>query len=160
MLKTNLIKFNAETGATGFAPNWMNKYEVGSVPTADGEPQLFELAAGIQTVEPSTEEETETFAYYGDKGGSNIDVTSVTSAYAFKGHRRYQDDAAQEFIRERLSKSGDGRLIYFRHTEPDGRVREGKATLTGIVHTGGDANMRGNFECTISFNGLPSDKKA
>ncbi|MCB5953542.1 phage tail tube protein [Enterococcus sp. BWB1-3] len=160
MIKQTFMKLAPETGATGFAPNWMNKYEVGPIPTGDTEPQLFELAAGIQTVEPTTEEETETYAYYGDKGGSNIDVTSVTSAYAFKGHRRYKDDPAQDFVRDCLSKSGDGRLIYFRHTEPDGRIREGKSTLTGIIHTGGDANMRGNFECTISFNGLPKDTKA
>lgn len=145
---------------TGFAPNWMNKYEIGAIPEGSTEPTLFELAAGIQTVDPTNEEETESYSYYADKGGTNTDVTSVTSAYAFTGHRKYKDDPAQEFVRDRLTKTGNDRLVYFRHTEPDGRIREGEATLSGIVHTGGDANTRGNFECTVSFNGLPEDKES
>lgn len=147
--------------ATGFAPNWMNKYEIGEA-TADGaEPtELFELADGIQEVSPSQDEQSETYEYYGDRGGSNTDITRVTGVYAFTGHRKYATDPAQEFVRDRLGKSGQDRIVFFKHTEPDGRVMSGNATLSGIVHTGGSANSRGNFECQITFNGVPNDTKA
>lgn len=148
--------------ATGFTPNWMNKYEIGEA-TADNttEPtELFELADGIQEVSPSQDEQSETYEYYGDKGGSNTDITRVTGVYAFTGHRKYATDPAQEFVRDRLGKSGQDRIVFFKHTEPDGRVMSGNATLSGIVHTGGSANSRGNFECQITFNGVPNDTKA
>ncbi len=81
-------------------------------------------------------------------------------SYAFKGHHRYADSDAQSFIRERLAKTGQDRVVYFKHTEPDGRILSGNATLSGIVHGGGDAGERGNFEATITFNGLPDDSKS
>ena len=160
VLKMDIQMF-AETFATDYAPNWMNKYEIGEA-TADNATaptKLFELAAGIQEVTPSQDEGSETYEYYGDKGGSNTDITRVTNVYAFSGHRKYATDEAQEFIRERLNKSGKDRVIFFKHTEPDGRVTQGNATLSGIVHTGGNANNRGNFECQIQFNGVPKDSK-
>ena len=69
-------------------------------------------------------------------------------------------DDAQAFIRARLNKSGQDRIVFFRHTEPDGKVTQGNATLKGIVHTGGGANNRGNFECQITFNGVPHETTA
>jgi len=83
----------------------------------------------------------------------------VTGVYAFTGHRKYATDAAQEFVRDRLNKAGQDRIVFFRHTEPDGRVIQGNATLSGIVHTGGGPNNRGNFEMQVSFNGVPEDTK-
>lgn len=161
ILKLNLQHF----AVTGFAPNWMNKYEIGEKGEvgSDGKitppAELLELAAGIQTVDPSNDEDTEDYSYYGDRGGKQTEVTGLSSAYAFTGHRLYADDPAQEFVRDRLTKTGQDRVVYFKHTEPDGRVRAGNATLSGIVHTGGDANTRGNFEATMTFIGLPSDEK-
>ncbi|WP_420920945.1 hypothetical protein [Enterococcus casseliflavus] len=31
--------------------------------------------------------------------------------------------------------------------------------MSGIVHTGGGPNNRGNFEMQVSFNGVPEDTK-
>ena len=120
---------------------------------------VHELADGIQEATPSQDESSETYEYYGDKGGSNTDITRVTGVYAFTGHRKYATDAAQEFVRDRLNKAGQDRIVFFRHTEPDGRVIQGNATLSGIVHTGGGPNNRGNFEMQVSFNGVPEDTK-
>ena len=155
----NMRMFAPETGYTGFAPNWMNKYEIGES-TADNKTApttMLELAEGIQEVSPSQEETTEKFEYYGDKGGSQEDVVSISGTFAFTGHRMYAADDAQAFIRARLNKSGQDRIVFFRHTEPDGKVTQGNATLKGIVHTGGGANNRGNFECQITFNGVPHE---
>lgn len=152
---------------TGFALNYLNKYEIGEA--GDIDPQtgaitppakLYELAEGIQSVDPKNDEDSSDYSYYADRGGKQTNISTVSTSYAFKGHRRYADDDAQSFIRGRLTKTGQERVIYFKHTEPDGRVLSGNATISGIVHTGGDAGERGNFEVTITFNGLPSDTKA
>jgi hypothetical protein len=150
--------FAPDTG-TGYAPNWMNKYEIG-VATADNETEpleLFELADGINEVTPSQEEANETFEYYGDKGASQTDITRATPTYAFTGHRKYADDEAQQLVRDCLNKTGKDRILFFKHTEPDGTITQGNATLTGIVHTGGPANSRGNFECSFTINGVPHE---
>lgn len=153
----NTCLFAPDAGYTGFAPNWMNKYEIGeateSIETAPS--KMYELAEGIQEVTPSQEEATETFEYYASRGGSQEDVVSVSGTFAFTGHRNYAADDAQAFVRARLNKSGQERTVFFRHTEPDGKVTQGNATLKGIVHTGGGANNRGNFECQVTFNGVP-----
>lgn len=161
-MKMNLQYFAA---AEGYSPNWMNKYEIGVAATVGENGKLVppttvhELADGIQEATPSQDESSETYEYYGDKGGSNTDITRVTGVYAFTGHRKYATDAAQEFVRDRLNKAGQDRIVFFRHTEPDGRVIQGNATLSGIVHTGGEPNNRGNFEMQVSFNGVPEDTK-
>ncbi|CCO11576.2 major capsid protein gpP [Carnobacterium maltaromaticum LMA28] len=137
----------------GFLPNYMTKFEIG--PSKE---ELFEMAEGIQSVEPANDEETEDYTYYSHKGGKETDVTSVSRSESFKGHRTYKLDEAQEFIRNGLNSPGQGRKCYFRVTEPDGRIVEGPASFSGIVHRGGDANSRGNFEVTVTFDGLPEDK--
>ncbi|WP_029344315.1 phage tail tube protein [Lactococcus lactis] len=152
---------------TGFALNYLNKYEIGAAGAVDpvtgkvtAPTQLYELAEGIQSVDLKNDEDSSDYSYYADKGGKQTNISSVSTSYAFKGHRRYADSDAQSFIRERLAKTGPDRVVYFRHTEPDGRILSGNATLSGIVHGGGDAGERGNFEATVTFNGLPDDSKA
>lgn len=152
---------------TGFALNYLNKYEIGAAGAVDpatgkvtAPTQLFELAEGIQSVDLKNDEDSSDYSYYADKGGKQTNISSVSTSYAFKGHRRYADSDAQSFIRERLAKTGQDRVVYFKHTEPDGRILSGNATLSGIVHGGGDAGERGNFEATVTFNGLPDDSKA
>lgn len=152
---------------TGFALNYLNKYEIGEAGTvAPGTgkvtppSKLYELAEGIQSVDLKNDEESSDYSYYADKGGKQTNISSVSTSYAFKGHRRYADSDAQSFIRERLAKTGQDRVVYFKHTEPDGRILSGNATLSGIVHGGGGAGERGNFEATITFNGLPTDSKS
>ena len=130
---------------TGFALNYLNKYEIGEAGTvAPGTgkvtppSKLYELAEGIQSVDLKNDEDSSDYSYYADKGGKQTNISSVSTSYAFKGHRRYADSDA----------------------EPDGRILSGNATLSGIVHGGGDAGERGNFEATITFNGLPDDSKS
>lgn len=155
----NVRMFAPDAGYTGFAPNWMNKYEIGESTEDNTTPpsKMYELADGIQEATPSQEETTEKFEYYADRGGSREDVISVAGTFAFTGHRNYAADDAQAFVRKRLNKTGQDRIVFFRHTEPDGKVTQGNATLKGIVHTGGSANNRGNFECQVTFNGIPHE---
>ncbi|MBN6889900.1 hypothetical protein ACUXCC_003476 [Cytobacillus horneckiae] len=134
--------------------NYLTQYKIGAT-----KEELHPLAAGISTVDPSSEESTEDYAYYDGNGGSEEVTTGLKTAYAFSGNRKYADDPAQELIRNKLFKINE-REVYFQVTEPDGRVIEGPATLKDITPFGGDANARATFEFTVTFRGIPTDKPA
>lgn len=135
-----------------FEKNYVHEFEIG-----ESEETLLIIAGGITNHDPETDEDSEGIYYYDGNGGSETVYNGFSLAYNFTGHRKYGDEA-QEFIRDRafdLSK----RDCYFRVTEPDGRILEGPATIGGVKVSGGDANTRPDFECVISFNGLPTDTK-
>ena len=102
---------------TGFALNYLNKYEIGEPGAVDPTTgkitppsKLYELAEGIQSVDPKNDEDSSDYSYSADKGGKQTNISSVSTSYAFKGHRRYADSDAQSFIRDRLVKTGQDRV--------------------------------------------------
>lgn len=137
----------------GFNSNNKYKFEIG-----DTEQDLQIIAGGITSHDTDFSESDEEQAYYDLNGGSEKYYTGITVSYSFSGHRKYQD-AGQEYIRDKVFKLNE-RDCFFKVTEPDGRIVSGKATLGGIKISGGDANSRPDFECTITFVGIPKDVKA
>lgn len=135
-----------------FYKNYLNKFEIG-----ENEESLLVIAGGIQNHDPSIEEDSEDVGYYDLNGGNETVTNSLTTTYAFSGHRKYANEA-QEFVRDKLFKLME-RNCYFRVTEPDGRIIEGPATLKEIKPSGGDANNRSDFEFSVTFVGIPTDKK-
>ncbi|MDN5474693.1 MAG: hypothetical protein L0F91_06640, partial [Lactococcus lactis] len=60
---------------TGFALNYLNKYEIGEAGAVDpitgkvtAPAKLFELAEGIQSVDLKNDEDSSDYSYYADKG--------------------------------------------------------------------------------------------
>ncbi|MGF1918796.1 phage tail tube protein [Enterococcus faecalis] len=135
-----------------FNNNYKYKFEIGA-----DEKKLFPIAGGITSHDTDFSEEDEDIYYYDLNGGSEKYYTGISVAYSYSGHRSFGDEG-QEFIRDKVFKLTD-RDCFFRVTEPDGRVISGPATIGGIKISGGDANARPDFECTITFKGLPSDTK-
>lgn len=131
--------------------NYLTKYEIG-----DTEEELLRLAGGINNADPSIEEDTDEQSYYDLEGGKETVMQGITAAYTLSGHRKYKN-AAQEYVRDKLFKLNE-RNCFFKVTEPDGRVISGPATLGGIKPGGGDPNTRGDFECTVTFAGIPKDE--
>ncbi|EAC2379273.1 Ig-like domain-containing protein [Listeria monocytogenes] len=144
---------------TGYFKNYLRQHFVGPLSSTggyDGE-KLLLLAAGISNIDPSSDEDTEDYQYYDGNGGKETEVTSASLSHAFSGNRFY-GDAALEFIRDMLTKTGS-RQCSFKVIEPDGRVLSGKATVSEIKPYGGDAGARSEIEFTITFDGMPSDNK-
>lgn len=115
----------------------------------------LDIAAGITSVDPdSNEEKTEDFYYDGD-GAATVDVTGLQLEYSFEGHRDYNDDA-QNYIFSLRNLTGPARKTNFVVTEPNGDKYEGVATISDIKAPGGDANSKGEIEFMITFDGLPT----
>jgi len=136
----------------GFDNNYTYKFEIG-----DDEENLLPIAGGITSHDTDFSEDEEEEAYYDLNGGKEKYYTGITAAYSYSGHRKFADKA-QEYIRDKVFKL-TGRDCFFKVTEPDGRIISGEATIGGIKISGGDANARSDFECTITFKGLPKDEK-
>lgn len=120
----------------------------------DGVDKLV-IAAGITSVDPDSNEETDESYYFDGGGAATVDVTGLQLSYAFEGHRDYED-AAQNHIYSLRTATGPQRKTMFEVTEPDGTVITGPATIHEIKAPGGDANSKGEIEFTITFDGLPT----
>ncbi|GGE47633.1 hypothetical protein GCM10011391_28020 [Pullulanibacillus camelliae] len=136
-----------------FPLNYKNKYEIDTDPSTE-EGDFAPLAAGIQTVDPSFDDETDDTAYYDGEGFGNLDVTGISAALQFTGHRKY-GDKAQDYIAGLAFEVGSKRKTNLRWTQPDGKQITGPVTISGIKATGGDANAKSDFEFTATFNGKP-----
>lgn len=138
----------------GFALNYTNLYLINVTPQAEV-PTWARLGQGITSVEPDDSDETSDDAYYDGEGVTETNVTGSTMGYKFSGDRHY-NNAAQNFVAGLRGTSGASRRTDLRHVAPDGRVLEGKVTITDINAGGGEANEKGGFEFTAHFAGRPT----
>jgi len=135
--------------------NALTEYYVGAIPS-DGtaEPEYFRLAKWISTVTDDSEEETESIGYYDGDGTPETDVISVAKTYTFEGF--YDDeDPAMSFIKSLEFETGEGRKIMFKQVRTNGDTLEGRATVTDIAVTGGEATEYATFNCTIAWDTKP-----
>lgn len=144
-------------GLSEFFTNHLRKHEIGET-----EEDLMPIGIGISSIDASFEEESEDVEFYilgeGMGGGKETLINGISLAYSFSGYRSY-GDKAQEFIRGKAF-STSGRDCYLRVTEPNGTIIEGPATVgVGKIH-GGDAGSNAEFECTITFKGIPKETTA
>lgn len=135
-----------------FKQNFVYKFEIGETEEA-----LLPISGGITNHDTDFAEESEDIYYYDGNGGAETIASGIKVAYSFSGNRKYGDEG-QEFIRDKVFKLED-RGCFFKVTEPDGRILSGKASLGGIKISGGDTTSRPDFECTITFVGIPKDEK-
>ena len=140
----------------GFPLNYKNQHEINTTPEMTDEEQAewAPIAAGISNIEPNFEDESDDTAYYDGEGFGSEDVTGVKASVTYSGHRKY-GDAAQDFVASLALEVGEKRKTQLRWTQPDGRTIVGPVTISGIKGTGGDANAKGDFEFTATFNGKP-----
>lgn len=142
-----------------FKKNFNFKFEIGELADDGKKPKgtLLPISGGITNHDPDFEEESEDFSYYDLEGGTETEYTSLKVSYSFSGNRKFGDEG-QEFIRDKVFTIGE-RKCFFQVTEPDGRIIKGPATIGEIKISGGDASTRSEFECVISFVGMPEDVK-
>lgn len=130
--------------------NALTEYFVGDL----SEEADKKLARWISSVEDDTDEETEEQAFYDGDGTPETDVMSVSKAFAFEGMFD-EEDEAMAFIADKEFETGEGRKIKFKQVRTNGNTLEGRATVTGIKVTGGEASDYATFECTIAWDGKP-----
>lgn len=138
-----------------FPLNFKNKYSIDTTPDTAETPTWAPLAAGIASVEPSFEDETDDTAYYDGEGFNSEEVTGVRASVTFTGHRD-DSDVAQNYIANMAFEVGEARKTNLKWEQTDGTVVTGPVTISGIKTTGGDANTKQEFEFTATFNGKPT----
>lgn len=140
--------------------NALTEYYVGAMPT-DGisEPEYFRLAKWVSTVTDDSEEETEDQGFYDGDGTPETDVISVKKTYTFEGFYD-EEDPAMKFIAGLEFETGEARKIMFKQVRTNGDTLEGKATVSEIKVTGGEATEYATFECTIAWDKKPTITKA
>jgi len=134
--------------------NALTEHYVAPIPESGQEPDYLRVARWISNVEPSPEEETEDQAYYDGDGTPETDVISVKTTWAFEG--MYDDeDPAHQFLRTLEFETGEGRKVMYKQVRQDGAVLEGKATITELVVTGGEASAFEQLSFTIAWDRKP-----
>ena len=134
--------------------NALTEHYIAPIPESGQEPDYLRIAKWISNVEPSPEEETEDTAYYDGDGTPETDVISVKTTWAFEG--MYDDeDQAHQFLRTLEFETGDGRKVMYKQVRQDGTVLEGKATVTELVVTGGEASAFEQLSFTIAWDRKP-----
>lgn len=137
----------------GFALNYTQLFQIDVSGT--GAKDMAWLAGGISEASPSGEDITDDTAYFDGMGVGSMEVTGGSIGFEFSGHRRY-GDRAQDYIASIQKLYGQARHTFFRWITSSGDVFEGDATIANIVATGGAANEKQEFSCTIMFNGMPN----
>lgn len=140
--------------------NALTKHFVAPIPT-DGitEPEYMRLAKYISSVEDEPDEDVEDIGFYDGDGTPESDVMTVKKTYTFEGF--YDDeDEAMKFIAGLEFETGEGRKIMYKQERSNGDVYEGRATVTDIVPTGGEATEYATFGCAISWDAKPEITRA
>lgn len=115
----------------------------------------LELAQWISNVTDDSDEETEDVGYYDGDGTPETNVLTVKKTYTFEG--TYDDEnPAMAFVKGLEFATGNARKVAFRQVRTDGSELFGRATISGIKVTGGEATEYPVFECTISWDATPT----
>lgn len=130
--------------------NALTGYFVGPL----GSEAELELAKWISSVTDDSDETTEETAFYDGDGTPESDVTSVKKSYTFEGIFD-EEDPAMALIAEMELEVGEARKLQFKQVRTDGTTLSGKATVTEIKVTGGEASEFAPFNCTISWDSKP-----
>ena len=133
--------------------NALTEYHVG--PWSETTPIYNRLAKWISSVTDDSNEETEDSGYYDGDGTPETDIISVKKSYSFEG--MYDEtDPAMKFIAGLEFETGEGRKIAFKQVRTDGTTLEGRATVSEIKVTGGEATAYATFSCTIAWDTKPT----
>lgn len=135
--------------------NALTKYYISDEMDSPAEEDYLRLAKWVETVTDDSDEETEDQAFYDGDGTPETDVISVQKTYTFEGMYDDNDDAMR-LIADLEFETGEGRKIMFKQERTSGETLEGRATVSDIKVTGGDADEFATFECTISWDAKPT----
>lgn len=116
------------------------------------------LARYIETIDDETDEDTDDTGYYDGDGTPEETVLSVVGGYSFGGLYDSEDEA-QAMIAAMKYKTGDGRRVWHRVTESNGKKSLTQVANVSEIKAGaGDATAYEEFGCTIKWIKAPIEK--
>ncbi|HES6652979.1 TPA: phage tail protein [Streptococcus pyogenes] len=120
--------------------------------------EFLPLAKYIESIEDDTDEETDDKGYYDGDGTSEETVTSVAGAYTASGIYD-AEDKAQALIAGMKYKIGDGRRVWHRVIESNGKKSLTQVANVSEIKAGsGDATDYEEFGCKLKWIKLPIEK--
>lgn len=140
-------------------PVWKEKFFIGTTLT-EGTWTYAPLCAGIESVEPTVNEQNQQYFFLCGHGGADNEVTGIAPEYAVSG-RRIIGDAAQDYIVSLRYALGDDRKSSMKveiYDADDALVETivADVTITDIVDFGGATTDNEPFSCTLRVNGIPT----
>ena len=140
-------------------PVWVEEFYIGTEYTpgsqgAAGTWTYSKLCAGIESVTPSVNEQTQQYFFLCGQGGADTEVTGIAPQYDVSG-RRVHGDAAQDYIAGLKYSLGDDRKSSFKVVTPAETIIA-DCTIVDIIDFGGATTDNEPFSCSIRVNGLPT----
>lgn len=140
-------------------PVWKEKFYIGTA-YATSTWTYAPLCAGIESVEPSVNEQNQQYFFLCGAGGADNEVTGIAPEYAVSG-RRIIGDTAQDYIVGLRYALGDDRKSSMKveiYNASDTLVQTivADCTITDIVDFGGSTTDNEPFSCTLRVNGIPT----
>lgn len=143
-------------------PVWKEKFFIGTELSTGSTPAwtYAPLCAGIESVEPTVNEQNQQYFFLCGHGGADNEVTGIAPEYAVSG-RRIIGDAAQDYVVSLRYALGDDRKSSMKveiYDADDALVETivADVTITDIVDFGGATTDNEPFSCTLRVNGIPT----
>jgi hypothetical protein len=136
--------------------HFIAEYVPGEETAPTTEAEWKRLAKYISSIGDDTNEETDDTGFYDGDGTPETTVTSVAGAYTAEGFWD-PEDPAQALIESKKYMTGEGRKVWHKVVQTNGKTYTGRATVTGIKAGAGDATSYEEFGCTITFDRLPEE---
>jgi hypothetical protein len=143
-------------------PVWKEKFFIGTELSTGSTPTwtYSPLCAGIESVEPTVNEQNQQYFFLCGHGGADNEVTGIAPEYAVSG-RRIIGDAAQDYVVSLRYALGDDRKSSMKveiYDSTDALVETivADVTITDIVDFGGATTDNEPFNCTLRVNGIPT----
>ena len=145
--------------AVALNPVWKEKFYIGTT-YASSSWTYAQLCEGIESIEPSVNEQNQQYFFMCGQGGADNEVTGIAPEYAVSG-RRVIGNAAQDYIVGLRYALGDDRKSSMKVEIYDaaGTLHEtivADCTITDIVDFGGATTDNEPFSCTLRVNGIPT----
>ena len=140
-------------------PVWKEKFYIGTTYTSSSW-TYAQLCEGIESIEPSVNEQNQQYFFMCGQGGADNEVTGIAPEYAISG-RRVIGNTAQDYIVGLRYALGDERKSSMKVEIYDaaGTLHEtivADCTITDIVDFGGATTDNEPFSCTLRVNGIPT----
>ena len=144
--------------AISIQPVWTEKFYIGTSYTSSSW-VYSQLCEGIESIEPSVNEQNQQYFFMCGNGGADNEVTGIAPEYAVSG-RRVIGNAAQDYIVSKRYSLGDERKSSMKVEIYNGtslyETITADCTITDIVDFGGATTDNEPFSCTLRVNGIPT----
>ena len=139
-------------------PVWKEKFYIGTT-YASSSWTYSQLCEGIESIEPTVNEQNQQYFFLCGGGGADNEVTGIAPEYAVSG-RRVIGNAAQDYIVGLRYALGDDRKSSMKVEIYNGsslyQTIVADCTVTDIVDFGGATTDNEPFSCTLRVNGIPT----